>query len=262
MYYEVYIDLLFLINFMMDYLLLLAVRKITSNPSSRWRLVFSALAGSILTCFFIVCPLPAGWKIFFFYLFPNSIMLLAAFKIRSLKEFIRFFFLLYIGGFLLGGIFSFFRQYIRTGSLFFLFAVISYELLGVVWNMIRHMQRFHTYLCRISLQMKDRKVFVNGLLDTGNCLKDPDTGFPVCVVEKEAVKELLPENPYGRFRYITYRSVGKEGGMIALVKFDSMHIYGKRERTIQDVWVGISETKISANGIYEMIVNPDILGGV
>ncbi|MFQ7311641.1 MAG: sigma-E processing peptidase SpoIIGA [Sellimonas sp.] len=263
MYYEVYIDLLFLINFMMDYLLLLAVRKIAVFDSPRVRILPGALVGAFLTCLTVAVPLPAVVKMVCFHLLINSAMILTGLRIRSLRQFVRVYLMLYAGGFLLGGIFGFFRQYIRTGSLFFLFAVISYELLGIIWKLMRHMQRMGTYTCRIQLRIGDKMTEITGLFDTGNNLEDPQTGNPVCVVEKEAVKDLLTEKGERPVRYICCRSIGDEKGLLPLVKFDSLHISGEEDRTIEDVWIGISDTKISANGIYKMILNPDILvGGV
>ena len=50
MYYELYIDVLFLVNFMMDYILLLITRRLIKADASYGRVCLGALAGSILTC--------------------------------------------------------------------------------------------------------------------------------------------------------------------------------------------------------------------
>nr|WP_317283128.1 sigma-E processing peptidase SpoIIGA [uncultured Sellimonas sp.] len=258
MYYEIYIDVLFLVNFMMDYLLLLAVKSMLSLQVCRHRILAGAALGAFLTCIVVVLPIPSMCKIACFYMGISSLMILAALPLHTKREFVKTFFMLYVGGFLLGGIFSFFRQYIRIGSLYFLFAVISYELLEVVWKFIRRTQKLDQYTCEAEIEMAGQKVRLHGLIDTGNGLSDPKTGKPVCVVEKEAVKELLDHGAAGRLRYMGYRSVGSRDKMLPLVKFDGLHLYGKSEKHIKDAWIGISDTKISAGGIYEIIINPEI----
>ena len=49
MYYELYIDVLFLENFMMDSLLLLAVKRMMRSPSAYGRVFLGAALGSGLT---------------------------------------------------------------------------------------------------------------------------------------------------------------------------------------------------------------------
>ena len=52
MYYEIYIDVFFLINFMMDYLLLAAVCRMLSMEFKRRRVLLGALMGAVsyLSC--------------------------------------------------------------------------------------------------------------------------------------------------------------------------------------------------------------------
>lgn len=257
-YCEIYIDVLFLVNFMMDYLLLSAERKMLAFSSGQRRVFFGAASGAFLTCLAIALPLPAAGKQFLFHAGIPAAMLFSAFPVRTAREFAKAFFMLYTGGFLLGGIFGFFRQYIRTGSLFFLCAVISYELLNGIWEWIRHMARLREYTCRAEINMQGKKVLVRGLIDTGNGLYDRETGKPVCIVEKDAVRTLLSASGEGRVRYIGCRSVGENDGVMPLVRFDSLRILGKKEKEIRDIWIGVTDTKISGNGSFELIIHPGI----
>ena len=129
MYYEIYMDVFFLVNFMMDYLLLAAVCRMLAGKFRRRRVLPGAVLGSLLTCLTMMLPVPGFVKLLLYHVAVNTVMLKAAIPVHGMREFVKAFFMLYGGGFLLGGIFSFFGQYIRTGSLFFLFAVVSYELM-------------------------------------------------------------------------------------------------------------------------------------
>ena len=57
MYYELYIDVFFLVNFMMDAILLEILRKILGCPVSHGRVLLGAGAGAFGT---LRCPVPAG----------------------------------------------------------------------------------------------------------------------------------------------------------------------------------------------------------
>lgn len=256
MYYEIYIDVFFLINFMMDYLLLAAACRMMSGRFRRGRVLLGAVTGSLLTCLVIMIPVTGTIKIVMYHIGVNSVMILAGIPVNSFREFVKAFLMIYTGGFLLGGIFSFWKQYIRTGSLFFLFAVISYEILVLVWNFWKRIQKRDHYTCEVVIEQSGKKNRLPGLIDTGNHLRDPLTDIPVCIVEREAVRELMTENQ--KRRYIGFRSVGNENEILLLLQFDSLYLYGEEERQIRDIWIGITDTKISSDGAYRMIVNPDI----
>ena len=54
MHYELYIDLFFLTNFLMDYFLLLMVGKMLKCRIRRLRIIAGAMVGAFLTCIFVV----------------------------------------------------------------------------------------------------------------------------------------------------------------------------------------------------------------
>lgn len=256
MYYEIYIDVFFLINFMMDYLLLAAIYKMKERRFQRRRIFLGAFSGALLMCLLIMIPLPGVMRVILCHTAVSSVMIIAGLCVKTPREFVKAFFLLYAGGFLLGGIFSFFSQYIRTGSLFFLFAVISYEVLQLIWEFWNQLHRHQEFICEAVIENSGKKICLNALIDTGNSLMDPVTGEPVCIVEREAVLELMEED--GKKRYISFRSVGNECSDLMLMKFDALYLHGKQEKEKYDIWLGISETRISSDGVYRMLVNPDI----
>ncbi|MFR7445014.1 MAG: sigma-E processing peptidase SpoIIGA [Sellimonas intestinalis] len=105
-------------------------------------------------------------------------------------------------------------------------------------------------------KQQGKRIRLQGLIDTGNRLKDPLSGQPVCIVEREAVLELLEKAK--EQRQIGFRSVGNTNAKILLVRMESLTLWGKSKKQIRDVWIGISDTRISTDGTYRMLVNPDI----
>ena len=68
MHYELYIDLFFLENFMMDSLLLFVTERITGGKYSFKGVLSGAFLGSVLTCLMVVVSVPAWMKNIAFYL--------------------------------------------------------------------------------------------------------------------------------------------------------------------------------------------------
>ena len=196
MYYELYIDVFFLVNFMMDYILLMVVRKILKCPATHGRICLGALVGAFLTCVIIILPVPYAFiKFILFHGLVNVVMIRTGLKIQWNQSFLRAYVLLYISGFLVGGVLEHLQQYLRFGSLFFAFAIVSYYVVLGIWNMISHFARQENYKCEVTLYREDKALRVNAVIDTGNSLRDSVTGKPVSVIAKRVAKVLWDEKP-------------------------------------------------------------------
>lgn len=259
MYYELYIDVLFLVNFMMDYLLLLLERRILKCSATHGSVCVGALLGALLTCIAIGLPFPSIVKFIWFHIAVNTIMIRIGLKIKFGKTFFRAFLMLYISGFLLGGVFEFLHQYIRTGSLFFGLAVLSYYLVQGIWKVITWMQSRNRYFCQVDLYLGQTKRTVGAILDTGNHLMDDITGKPVCVLDKQEVSEMFSQKDIPGLRYVPYHSIGKQEGVLPVFYLDRMCIHQEPKYWVEKPLIGICESEISSEKEYKMILNPDIL---
>ena len=114
MQYELYIDVFFLINAIMDWMLLKITGKILSCKVGKMRILWGAFLGAFLTCIVWSIPgIPGILKLLFFYTFVNVVMIQAGLGIRRSRELVRAFIVLGISAVLMAGILSLFRQYIR-----------------------------------------------------------------------------------------------------------------------------------------------------
>lgn len=258
MYYELYVDILFLVNFMMDYILLLLVKKILKCTATLGNIALGALAGSLLTCLAVVLPVPWWFlKFLLLHIGINVIMLKTGLKLRWDRKLWKAVFLLYISSFLLGGILEYVRQYVETGSLFFVLAVGCYYASLGIWKCLASVFRAGQCRCDADLYCNGRCVTVPALIDTGNTLRDPLTGKAVSIIESRAAQELFGgEIPEG-FRYISYCTIGRKNAVMPVTVLDGLHISGEDEKWVDKPMVGISEEKISSDGEYRMIINPD-----
>lgn len=259
MYYEIYIDVLFLVNFMMDYILLLIVKKMLPCSATHGNVCLGAAIGSLLTCIIVILPIPYTFvKFVLFHMFVNTCMIRVGLKIKTIPSFVKAIIMLYIGGFLLGGIMEYFSQYVRMGSLFLLIAILGYYMVLGIWKFISYIQRWNQCHCKVDLYLNDKRYQVKGLIDTGNGLRDPISGQPVSVLEQKIAKELLEEKNEKNFRYVPYRTIGKAEGVLPVFRVDRMCVHRNEECWIESPLIGISEEKISAEGEYEMILNPNL----
>ena len=90
MYYEVYIDVLFLINFMMDYLLLLIVRRVLKCTATHGNICVGSIFGAAAVCICMLLPVRSTLiRFLLFHLSVNAAMIWIGLKIRTLREFTK-----------------------------------------------------------------------------------------------------------------------------------------------------------------------------
>lgn len=258
MYYELYVDVLFLVNFMMDYLLLLLVRQILKRRVAGCWVLFGSLAGALSTCIVFLLPIHSVLKFILFYLFVDTMMIVVGLKIRKIRDYIKAMLLLYIGAFFIGGVMGYFHQYLRGGSLFFALAIPGYYLACGVWRFLEKHSRYESTFCEVEVYANGQMRIMQALIDTGNRLRDPVTGKAVSVVDETVTKALF-ENQEMPYWYIPYHSVGKKNGILKTICIDRMHILGEREVWINSPVFAISEESFVERGDYHLILNPDLL---
>lgn len=262
MHYELYIDVFFLENFTMDFIILVIIRKVLKCSAAYGRIVLGAAAGALLTCLIVSIPVPyAPVKFILFHCLPGIAMIKAGLGISGTREIIRTWVLLYVCGFLTGGVFQFLGQYVRTGSLFLVLAAVSFFVVSGIWSLLTYLARQSRYRCQVILLRGARSRKVQALIDTGNCLKDDITGKPVSIIDKKVIEELYGGKDIAGIRYIPYHSIGKAEGVMPLITLDGMYVCRKEKEWIEKPLAAICEEDMTADR-YEMILNPDILGSV
>ena len=89
MHYELYIDLFFLINFLMDYFLLLMVGKMLKCRIRRLRIIAGAMVGAFLTCIFVVFLRGKIWRLVLFHGVMNMCLLKTGLGIKEKRTLIK-----------------------------------------------------------------------------------------------------------------------------------------------------------------------------
>ncbi len=275
----VYIDVLFLLNFTVDYLLLLASARITGEMISRVRLALGALLGAGYAA---ILFLPGcGWlsRPLCKMCFAVLMVLIGFGKSKRLLRLILVFFAVSaaLGGVVLalqlfgsGGL-TLENGVLYTGfdiRILLVTAILCYVILSAVFERAARHGREQKDLSTARLEIEGKSLTLTVLIDTGNTLTDPINNQPVMVAEAKVLKELVPKeidptDPVGslnrlkdevmkkRFRLLPYRAVGVENGMLLAVRTDSV-VIGKREW--KGLLIALSPTPVSDGGGYQALV--------
>lgn len=259
MYYELYIDLFFLENFMMDSLVLFLTAKATGYGCGVRRIIGGAAAGSFFTCLAIAVPLPSFVRMLLFHSVIHSLMLCIALKIRSVNSFIRGIIVLYAVSAATGGLMYLFRPYMRYMGMFYGAAVLSGLLVSGLWKAGAWLCRRRSSILEVTLYAGEDRRTVRALLDTGNVLTDSLTGSPVSLVDPGLLKEMgiIPEEEKG-FRMIPYRCAGGTGVM-KIFTIEKLCIHAEPDRWVINPLIGAGEEMLSDDSEFEIILNPRIL---
>lgn len=173
---------LFLINTIIDFCLLLCVKKILKKKESFWQLLIGSITGSFFTIIIYY------YDFFLLNFVVMIIICLISFGFASFLEFIKTIVCLFLVSFSLAGAISFVLSFLRITEfpyvLFFMTIILCFTILTYITKVYKIEQKQEIEEIEIKLFDKTKKI--KALRDTGNL-----TG--AIVAEYSAIKELLPE---------------------------------------------------------------------
>lgn len=209
MYLEVYVDVIFVINFIMDLVLLFMVKEIVKLKTTKLKLLGGAAFGGISACIMSVLPnLNVILQFIISYIVITTFMIKITFGKLKSRTGIKACIILYISTFFLGGILNSLYYNSRLGYYFaqllegkliyersFLYFILSSLALVIAIIIfifiINNLRSGELALYNTELTYGSNKIKLVGLLDTGNSLYDPISKKPVLVMYVEALTKLL-----------------------------------------------------------------------
>ena len=260
MRYIVYIDRLFLLQFIQICMLLLLTRAFLRSTVTLKRIVLASSAGALLFCMILLMPdMGRSMKILLFAC-SGLVTLGMAFRIKSLQVFCKAVILYHGAAFLLAGALSALRAVCgRETAMDTLQASACAAAIGITalcilrWEQIKREEIVVTVI----LEEGEVQLMLKALIDSGNSLYDPISGKPVCVVEREALEGKIPLDIPEKFRLIPYHSIGKKHGMMQAVEIEKLKVKKDgQELIVEKALLGLYEGKASAHGGYQMILHP------
>ncbi|MFA8437579.1 sigma-E processing peptidase SpoIIGA [Pueribacillus sp. YX66] len=291
----VYVDVIWLLNFFTDYLLLMLTGLFLKRKINKLRIAISSAVASmyvllIFTHYASVFYHPVSKFI------CSMIIVYIAFRFKRFSYFFQNVAMFYFVTFMIGGGLIAVRFFLLTDSqllngiasmpftgygdpISWLFVAIGFPLL---WFFTRERLTNMEYRSMTFEQMADVQIFIEeeiiqlkGLIDSGNLLTDPITKVPVMIMDISTVNKSLQlhelhesslsmidnEHPwYSRVRLIPFRSVGQEQQMLVALRPERIEIVHNDDKFIvKHCLVGLSKQRLSSDGDFECILHPKML---
>ena len=260
---KIYLDMVLIVNFGFDLLLLFSVAIILRRQTNLKRLIIASLVGSvtILSMFIAV----GSWGLFIIKVIISILMVIITFGFRDYRYTLKNLFYLYSSSIILGGFLYFINvqvSYKNTGLIFYYnglsvnFIVMMVMSPVIIYFYIKQgleLKNNYSNYYNIDIYLRDGRVIeATGFLDTGNKLVDPYKKRPIILLNKKLID----------FSYMDIN--------ILLVPYDSLNNHGLLKCIIPDkifiegvgfkdnFLVGISNEEIKLDGV-DCILSSNLL---
>lgn len=288
---RVYADVLFLLNGVADYVLLLAAARLAGVRTRAVRLAAGASFGGVYAVIALLRPSlgsPPGL------LLSAVAMVLCAFAPRPWRSLLRALACLGGVGLLAGGLALALARFAAGGiPLWDVLAALGGALVAVAAVADRRAAARATAFCDLELEVQGRSARCLALVDSGNRLRDPCRAAPVVVVDETVLRGVLPAAlllslaagpaalPSGlaqaaasgeplrpglgewahRICLVPYRAVGVGGGMLCGVRADALRISGRGAPASEAV-IAVSPEPLDPDGMFSALVPATLVAGI
>lgn len=242
----IYIDLVILLNYFFDSLILLTVNTTLKRNISLKKILFVSLLGELSLLGFL---LSNKYLLILLKLEISLILNILTFKYKDIFYTVTNVLYFYMVSIILGG----FIYYLKLNNLSYFFILLLIPLILYLYikqNLNMKTTINKTYPLTIYFPNK-RKLSLTGFVDTGNKLRDPVTKKWVVLVNKKLLQGVI------RIRtpiYVPYHSLNNKG-LVECIKPEKLVIEGKE---YTNFLIGLMDSKVMINS-SDCILNLEIL---
>ena len=293
----IYIDMLFLENFILDFIILYVTGLISKNKIKFLKLLLGSALGAIYVVMYYFIKINVYSNIII-KLLLSIIMIYISFVPTNFKEMLKLTVFFYLTSFVFGGaalsviyMLNSRRITIQNGILIgnytirtiFIGVVIACIVTIIAFKFVKAKFSKNDLFCNIIIKINNKQIKTKAMLDTGNFLKDPITNIPVVVVEYTVLYDMVPKeildniedilggdlekipenikNEYmSKLKVIPFSSLGKQNGMLLGLKADGLIVANEEEvKNIDKVIIGIYNKKLSKKGDYSALLGFDTI---
>ena len=276
----IYLDVYFFINFLADALLLKLVQKSMGQMrKNRWILLGAAVGGGGACCL-LLCRGHQFWQMAGCLLLA-MLMCWVSFGWKNGKTFLRELLVLYGFGLLLGGAlgaiatrwpYGIVKEAAQRHTGYLPLAVWLAAVFGCYGVLRLFMKLYGEYRIRpqklkVTIVWGDRRWELTGIVDTGNTLRNPGSGEPVIVVQKDILESegldsfLMASGGEvaAGLCVIPYQAVGKKSGV--LLGFRPDYVMVGNRRNVNTV-VALTDQVFDTEEDYQVLLHPDLTNDV
>ena len=288
----IYLDIIFLENLFMNYIILFATGIIVRAPLKIIRTLISSILGSIYAIISYISILEIYSSLFLKIILSIS-MVYIAFGSKNVKIFFKQLIIFYLTSFTFGGVAFAFLYLISPQNILLedgvligtypikvilTAGIVGFIIITTSFKNIKGKLTKKDMYCQIKVNINMKHAYINAIIDTGNFLREPITKIPVVVIEKEILYGIIPSyildninkiingedidlmEYTSKIRIIPFTSLGKENGILLGLKADSVLVEMEENNiNINNVIIGIYDGHLNKTGKYKALIGVDFL---
>ncbi len=290
----VYIDIVFMENILLNYIILLSTALMSKSRINSPRILLASSIGGIYSILNYIVDITFFLNVLIKFIM-SIILVVIAFNTNKLKIVIKQLIFLYLVSFTFGGITFMLLFFINPQNIVFknnhfvgtyplkvtiLGGILGFIIVFTVSKIIRDRMSKKAMLCDLEIFYKGKVKKVKTMIDTGNLLKEPITKKDVIIVEKNSLKDIVDEDILAnidnilkgkwlesddermhsyKFKLIPFMSLGNENGLLIGFKPDYIKIYDEDENVRNDIIVAIYNGRLSRTNLYTSLIGLDVL---
>lgn len=248
---KIYIDLILLLNFVFDFLLLLTVSIILRRNTRINKIILGGFIGSLSTLLLFINV--NSVILFLLKLIISILMILITFGYQNIKYFLRNIFYLYMTSIVLGGFIYYLNttfSYKQKGMIFYnnglsinyiVLIIFSPIILYIYIRQGINLKNTYNNYYNISFYYNDKLIEYTGFLDTGNRLLYKNR--PVILINKNDFKEKIKDE---KIIMIPYKTIEKNN-ILRGFKIEELMLNKKEIK--KDIYIGLIDEEINIDGV-------------
>ena len=288
----IYLDIIFLENFILNLILLYAVGIETKSKIKFYRIVIASILGSIYAIILYIVKNEFLYSIVMKFML-SMVMVYVSFETKGFKDLLKKMLYFYLTSFVFGGGALALIYIVNTGKIsiqngqiqgsytiltIMIGIIIAFITIIIAFRLKKNKISKDDLMCNIEIKINNKEVKTKAMIDTGNLLKEPITNIPVVVVEHILLKKIIPneildniDNILGgdlsgisesiknqyilKMKVLPFTSLGKQNGMLLGIKAQELKIEETNEtKIIEKIIIGLYNKKISPKGEYHALI--------
>ena len=293
----VYLDVIFLENIVINYIILYVTGLISKSKIKQNKLLLGALIGAIYSIIYYLIKLKI-YSSFIIKIILSIVIIYVSFKSNNYKDLLKKVLLFYLTSFVFGGaiiaiIYMADSQNITiqngvlvgnyTIKTILIGVIIAYFTILIAFKIIKNKISKKDLICDISVRLDNKSIKTKALIDTGNMLKEPITNLPVIVMEHTLLYDVIPKDIlnntekilggdfskipdnirdeyFSKLKVIPFSSLGKQNGMLLGIKGENLTVNLKDEiKKIDKLIIVIYNKSLTKRGEYRSLLGLEIL---
>lgn len=260
----IYVDVLFVVNFFITFLLLLLTAKLTKQKEKPLRLTAASALGGAYALIILAPRLPSA-VLWLTKAAAALVLVLIAFGFCNLKKYLQSFLMFLFSNFVFLGIIAGGWMLLKPDSVVIKNSTVYFDisaralliialaayLIAVVIIRLHDRRADKKEIYDVTVETHGKRVHLYAFADSGNNLVEPFSAYPVII----AKKSLFPDTETQRV--IPYETVGGEGMLTAFKPEKVVVASSGNQIEIENVYIALSDR--IKNEDYSAILNPKII---